>query len=166
MTAFSSGLLDGGHGVTKQTSVFKSKTNTQTQYTATKIGNCLAITPQHQAHRVKLPKQLAPYIAPHSQTPAVSRANERDGGSRTYARVPLYLRGKTLDINDTPKRPEVRNNSSIADSDKTILDNSAIFRGRKIHTFARFVQMVHAIVARNDIYGGTNRILFDCTFIT
>ena len=93
-----------------------------------------------------MPKQLTPYIAPHSQTPAVSRANGRDGGSRTYARVPLYLRGKTLDINDTPKRPEVRNNSSIADSDKTILDNSAIFRGLKIHTFARFVQMVHAIV--------------------
>ena len=28
--------------------------------------------------------------------------------------------------------------------------------GRKIHTPARFVQMVHAFVAPNDIYGGTN----------
>ena len=42
----------------------KSKTNTQTQSAATKIGRSPAITPQHQAYRVNLPTQLTPYIAP------------------------------------------------------------------------------------------------------
>ena len=45
----------------------KSKTNTQTA--ATYIGKSPAITPQHQAHRVNLPRQLTPYIAPHLRHP-------------------------------------------------------------------------------------------------
>ena len=45
----------------------QSKTNTQTQSAAAKIGKNLAT--QHQAHRVNLPKQFTPYVAPHSQTP-------------------------------------------------------------------------------------------------
>ena len=44
----------------------KSKTNTQTQSAAAKIGKNLAT--QHQAHRVNLPKQFTSYLAPHSRT--------------------------------------------------------------------------------------------------
>ena len=41
--------------------------NTQTQSAATKIGKNSATTPQHQAHRVNLPRQLTPYVAQHSR---------------------------------------------------------------------------------------------------
>ena len=136
----------------------KSKTNAQTQSAATKIGKSLVITPQHQALRVNLPRQLPPYVAPHSRTPIVSRANGSDGGLRAYSRVPLHLPGKTPDTTDTPKTPDARNNSNIADSDKilsyTTVEQTTI--ERKIHTPARFVQMIHAIVSPNDIYGATN----------
>ena len=74
----------------------KLKTNTQTQSAAAKIGKNMAT--QHQAHRVNLPKQFAPYVAPHSRTPAVSRANGSNGGLRTYSHVPLHLRGITRDV--------------------------------------------------------------------
>ena len=63
----------------------KSTKNTQTQSAATKIGKSLATTPQHQDHRVNLPRQLTPYVAPHSRTPAVSHSNGSDGGLRTYS---------------------------------------------------------------------------------
>ena len=134
----------------------QSKKNTQTQSAAAKIGKNLAT--QHQAHRVNLPKQFTPYVAPHSRTPNVYRANVRDGGLSMYSRVPLYLRGKTPHTTDKPKTSNVRNNSDIPDSDKMISDaNVKQTRvGQKIHTLAQFVQMVHAIVAPNDIYGGTS----------
>ena len=114
----------------------KSKTNTQTQSAATNIGKSLAITPQHLAHRVKLPRQLTPYVA----------------------RVPSHLQSKTPNTTDKPKTPDVRKNSNIADSDKIISDTTVKQTrvGQKIQTPARFVQMVHAIVAPNDIYSGTN----------
>ena len=132
--------------------------NIQTQSAATKIGKSSTTTPQHQAHRVNLPRQLSPYVAPHSRTAAVSHANGSDGGLQTYSCVPLHLRGQTPNTPDTPKIPDVRNNSNIADSDKIVSDTTMKQTrvGQKIHTPARFVQMVHAIVAPNDIYGGTN----------
>ena len=119
----------------------------------------MATAPQQKAKRVKLPKQFKPYVAPHSRTPAVSRASGNDGGLQTYSRVPLHLRGQTSHTTDTLKQSNVRNNSNIADSDKIIADATVKKTrvGRTIQTPARFVQMVHAIVAPNDIYGGTNR---------
>ena len=87
---------------------------------AVKIGKNLATTPQHQAHRVNLPKQFTPFVAPHSRTPAVSRAEGSSGGLRTYSRVPLHLRGKTPNTTDTTKTSNVRNNSNIADGDKIV----------------------------------------------
>ena len=48
---------------------------TTTQSTATKNGTNLATAPQQTAERVKLTKQYKPYVAPHSRTPTVSRAN-------------------------------------------------------------------------------------------
>ena len=106
-----------------------------------------------------MPNQFKPYVAPHSRTPAVSRANGIDGGLRTYSRVPLHLRGKTSPTSDMRKQSNVKNDSNIADSDKIIADVTVKKTrvGRTIQTPARFVQMVHAIVAPNDIYGGTNR---------
>ena len=45
------------------------------------------ITPQHQAHRVNLPRQLTPYIAPHSRTPAFSRLT---GAKAVCERIHVY----------------------------------------------------------------------------
>ena len=47
----------------------ESTANTQTLSDADKIGKNLATTSQHQAHRVNLPKQFTPYVAPHSRFP-------------------------------------------------------------------------------------------------
>ena len=74
---------------------------TTTQSTATKIATNLATAPQQKAKRIKSPKQFKPYVASHSRTPAVSRANGNDGGLRTYSRAPLHLRGKTSHTTDT-----------------------------------------------------------------
>ena len=95
---------------------------TTTQSQATKHGTNLATAPQQKAIRVKLPNQFKPYVAPHSRAPAVSRANESDGGLRTYSRVPFHLRGKTSPTRDTRKQSNVKNDSNIADSDKIIAD--------------------------------------------
>ena len=73
----------------------KSVKPTTTKSKATKHGTNFATTPQQKAIRVKLPNKFKPNVAPHSRTPAVSRANGSDGGLRTYSRVPLHLRGKT-----------------------------------------------------------------------
>ena len=125
----------------------KSTANTQTRSDAVKIGKNLATTSQHQAHRVNLPKQFKPYVAPHSRTPAVSRAN---GSSGVCERIHVYLY--------TTKTSNVKNNLNIANGD-TIVPDATVKQtrvGRKIHTPTRFVQMVHALVAPNDIYGGTS----------
>ena len=116
----------------------------------------MATAPQQKAIRVKLPYKFKPYVAPHSQTPIVSRANGSDGGLRTYSLVPLHLRGKTPPTSDTRKQVNVKNDSTIAASDKVIADIPARTTrvGRTVQTPARFVQMVHAVVAPNDIYGG------------
>ena len=132
--------------------------NTQTRFNAVKICKNLATTSQHQAHRVNLPKQFTPYVVPHSRAPTVSRANGSSGGLRTYSHVPLHLQGETPDLTDTTKTSNVKNNLNIADCDKIVPDVTVKQNkdGRKIHTPTCFVQMVHVLVAPNDIYGGTN----------
>ena len=97
----------------------KSTANTQTRSDAVKIGKYLATTPQHQAHRVNLPKQFTPYVASHSRTSAVYRANRSSGGLQTYSRVPLHLRGKIPNTTDTTK---TSNNSNITYGDKIVPD--------------------------------------------
>ena len=131
---------------------------TTTQSTATKNGTKLATVPQQTAKRVKLTKQFKPYVAPHSRTPAVSRANGNDGSLRTYSCVPLHLKGKTSHTTNTRKQSNVRNDLNISDSDKIIADATVKKTrvGRTIQTPAGFVQMVNAMVAPNDIHGGTN----------
>ena len=99
------------------------------------------------------------YVAPHSRAPAVSRANGNGGGLRTYSRIPLHLRGKTPGAADAVI-DSTKSNANIADREKISTDQTVRKTrvGRAIKTPARFVQMVHAIVAPNDIYGGPNRI--------
>ena len=94
----------------------QSKTNTQTQSAAAKIGKNLATQTQ--------PKQFTPYVAPHSRTPDVFLAKGSDGGLRTYSRVPLHFRSETPHTTDKPKTSNVRNTSDIADSDKIISDDN------------------------------------------
>ena len=64
------------------------KVKTQTRSDAAKNGTNSATTSQHNANRVNLPKQFTPYVALHSRTLVVSRANGRGGGLRTYSCVP------------------------------------------------------------------------------
>ena len=137
----------------------RSVKQTTTKSKVTKHCTNLATAPQQKAIRVKLPNKFKPYVAPHSQAPDVSCANGSDGGLRTYSRVPLHLRDKTPHTSDTRKQSNVNNDSTIADSDKVIADVPArtTRMGRTIQTPARLVQMVHAVVAPNDIYSGTNR---------
>ena len=134
------------------------KAKTQTRSVAVQHSTNLATTSQHNANRVNLPQQFTPYVAPHSRIPSVSRANGSAGGLPTYSRIPLHLRVKTSSSNETIKPLNVQNNSNIAKGDQIVPDATVKQTrvGRKIQTPARFVQMVHALVAPNDIYCGTS----------
>ena len=100
------------------------------------------------------------YVAPHLRAPAVSRANGNGGGLRTYSRIPLHLRGKTPGAADAVIDSTKSNHANIANREKISTDQTVRkTRVRRIiQTPARFVQIVHAIVAPNDIYGGPNRM--------
>ena len=100
------------------------------------------------------------YVAPHLRAPAVSRANRNDGGLRTYSRIPLHLRGKTPGAADAVIDSTKSNHANIANREKISTDQTVRKTRvtRIIQTPARFVQMVHAIVAPNYIYGGPNRM--------
>ena len=78
----------------------------------------------------------------------MSHANGNGGGLQTYSRIPLHLRGKTPGAAEAVIDSTKSKHANIANREKS----------RIIQTPARFVQMVHAIVAPNDIYGGPNRI--------
>ena len=83
------------------------KVKTQTRSVAVQHGTNSATTSQNNANRVNLPQQFTPYVAPHSRIPAISRANGSDGGLRTYSCIPLHLRVKTPNTNETIKPPNV-----------------------------------------------------------
>ena len=131
----------------------------KTQSTAVRSSTKLATVPQQPADKVKLPNKGKAYVAPHSRAPAVSRANRNGGGLRTYSRIPLHLRSKTPGAADAVNDSNTRNRPNIANRDKISTDATVrkTSAGRTIPTPARFVQMVHAIVAPSNIYGGTNR---------
>ena len=120
----------------------------------------LATVPQQLDAKVKLFNRDNTYIAPHSRAPAVSRPNGNGGGLRRYSRIPLHLRGKTSSAADAVIDSNKSNCSNIANRDKISTDTTVRKTRveRIIQTLARFVQMVHAIVAPNDIYGGPNRM--------
>ena len=132
----------------------------KTQSTAVRSSTKLATVPQQLDDKVKLSNKDKTYIAPHSRAPAVSRANGNGGGLRTYSRIPLHLQGKTPGAADAVIDSNTRNSSNIVNRDKISTD-AAVRKtrvGRIIQTPARFVQIVHTIVAPNDIYGGPNRM--------
>ena len=128
--------------------------------TAVRSSQKSATVPKQIDVKVSLSNRDNTYVAPHSRAPAVSRANGNGGGLRTYSRIPLHLRGKTSGAADAvidltkSKHANIANREKIS-TDQTVRKTSV---GRIIQTPARFVQMVHAIIAPNDIYGGPNRI--------
>ena len=132
----------------------------KTQSTAVRSSTKLATVPQQLDDKVKLSNKDKTYVAPHSRAPAVSRANVNGGGLRTYSRIPLHLRGKTPGAADAVIDSNTRNRSNIVNRDNISTDATVRKTrvGRTIQTPARFVQMVHAIVAPNDIYGGPTRM--------
>ena len=143
--------------------------DTQTSYgtsvktkksTTVRSSSKLATVPQKLDAKVKLSSRDNTYIAPHSRASAVSRANGNGGGLRTYSRIPLHLRGKTSGAADAVIDSNKSNRSNITNRDKIPTDATVQKTrvGRIIQTPARFVQMVQAIVAPNDIYGGPNRM--------
>ena len=127
---------------------------------AVRSSSKLATVPQQLDAKVKSSNRDNTYIAPHSRAPAVSCANGNGGGLRTYSRIPLHLRGKTSGAADAVIDTSKSNCLNIANSDKISTDTTLrkTRAGRIIQTPARFVQMVHAIVAPNDINGGPNRM--------
>ena len=126
--------------------------------TAVRSSKKSATVPKQLDVKVNLSNRDNTYIAPHSRAPTVSRANGNGGGLRTYSRIPLHLRGKTPGAADAVIDSTKSNRSNIANRDKISTDKTVRKTrvGRIIQTPARFVQMVHAIVAPNDIYGGPN----------
>ena len=76
------------------------------------------------------------------------------------SRIPLHLRGKTRGAADAVIDSTKSNHANIANREKISTDQTVRKTrvGRIFQTPARFVQVVHAIVAPNDIYGGPNRM--------
>ena len=132
----------------------------KTQSTSVRSSTKLATVPQQLDDKVKLPNKGKAYVAPHSRAPALSRANGNGNSLRTYSRIPLHLRCKTPGAADAVIDSNTRNRLNIGNRDKISTDATVRKTrvGRTIQTPARFVQMVHAIVAPNNIYGGPNRI--------
>ena len=132
----------------------------KTKSTAVRSSTKLATVPQQLDDKVKLSNKAKTYIAPHSRATAVSCANGNGSGLRTYSRIPLHLRGKTPGAADAVIDSNKRNHSNIVNRDKISTDATVRKTrvGRKIQTPVRFVQMLHAIVAPNDIYGRPNRL--------
>ena len=128
--------------------------------TAVRSSQKSATVPKQIDVKVNLSSRDNTYVAPHSRAPAVSRANGNGGGLRTYSRITLHLRGKTPGAADAVIDSTRSNRATIANREK-ISTNQTVRKTRVrriIQTPARFVQMVHAIVAPNDIYGGLNRM--------
>ena len=117
--------------------------------TAVRSSQKSATVPKQIDVKVNLSNRDNTYVAPHSRAPAVSRANGNGGGLRTYSRIPDAV------IDSTKS-----NHANIANREKISTDQTVRKTrvGRIIQTPARFVQMVHAIVAPNDIYGEPNRM--------
>ena len=130
------------------------------QSTAVGSSQKSATVPKQIVVKVNWSNRDHTYVAPHSRAPTVSRANGNGGGLRTYSRIPLHPRGKTLGAADAVIDSTKSKHANIANREKILTDQTVRKTrvGRIIQTPARFVQMVQAIVAPNDIYGGPNRM--------
>ena len=114
------------------------------------IGTSPAIALQSDAIRANLPRPPTIYKAPHSRTTIVSRASGDSGSFRTYSLILLHLRSNSLDRNE---QTVARSSKTTAHRGKEKADNTVKQTRvrRKIYTPARFEQLVHAVVAPNDI---------------
>ena len=132
--------------------------STQTRSSTLGIGKSPAIALQSDATKAHLPRPPTVYKAPHSRTTTVSRANGDSGSFRTNSLIPLHLRENASGRTETNSPTDVRISMNTDNSSRAKMNNT--FRqtrvGRKIHTPSRFVQLVHAVVAPNDIYGRTS----------
>ena len=95
-------------------------------------------------------KRPTPYRAPHTRMPITSRANGKDESLRTYSRFPLYLPVQTPQKTHADNRNDNNANLNRKVTAKQPPKQTCV--GRQIHTPARFVQLVHAVIAPNDIY--------------
>ena len=96
------------------------------------------------------------YKAPHVRNTTTSFANGRYDGIRTHSRVPLNLR-KDVPIQTEQNKRIGNQNESNTDNSRRVTINPPPIQtrvGRQIHTPARFVQLVHLVIAPNDIYCG------------
>ena len=128
--------------------------------TAVRSSKKSATVPKQLDVKVNLSYRDNTYVAPHSRAPALSCANGNGGGLRTYSRIPLQLRGKTPGAADAVIDSTKSNHANITNREK-ISTGQTVWKtrvGQIIQTPARFVQIIHAIVAPNDIYGGPNRM--------
>ena len=91
------------------------------------------------------------YKEPHAR-----RDNGRYDGIRTYSHIPSHLRKDVPIRTQQNKRIENRNESHTDNSRRVTVNSLPIQTrvGRQIHTLARFVQLVYAVIAPNDIYCG------------
>ena len=98
--------------------------------------------------------KATPYKAPHVRNNTTSRANGRYDGIRTYSRIPLRLKKDVPIQTQQNKRIDNRNESHTDNSRRVKINPPPIQTrvGRQIHTPVRFVQLVHAVIAPNDIY--------------
>ena len=97
------------------------------------------------------------YKAPHVRNATTSRANGRFDGIQTYSRIPLHLR-KDVPIQTQQNKRIGNQNESNTDNNQRVTINPPPIEtrdvGQQIHTPARFVQLVHAVIAPNYIYCG------------
>ena len=93
--------------------------------TAVRSSQKSATVPKQIDVKVNLSNRDNTYVAPHSRAPAVSRANGNVGGSRTYSRMPLHLRGKTPGAADAVIDSTKSNHANIANREKIDRPNSA-----------------------------------------
>ena len=130
--------------------------STRTRPSTLGVGTSPAIALQSDATRARLPRPSTLYKAQHSRTTIASRTNRQSGSFLKYSRITLHLRSSALDRSETNKRTDVRRSKNTAHSGKAKADNTIKQKrvGRTIHTPARFVQLVHMVVAPNNIYGG------------
>ena len=96
------------------------------------------------------------YKAQQVRNTTTSRANGRYDGIRTYSRIPLHLRKDVPILTQQNKRIENRNESHTDNSRRVTINPlpTQTLVGRQIHTPARFVKLVQAVIAPNDIYCG------------
>ena len=133
---------------TKQTLIGQSTVNTK------------ATAPEVSRRGEKPGEQLSTkptlYKVPHVRNATTSCANGRYDGIRTYSRIPLHLR-KDVPIQTQQNKRIGKYNESNTDHSRRVTINPPPIQtrvGRQIHTPARFVQLVHAVIAPNDIYCG------------